>query len=51
VPSYTTLHGRYCLRIAISNHRSTLEDFDVLADAVVRLGTALVAAGTAPARP
>ena len=38
VPSYTTLHGRYCLRIAISNHRSTTEDFDLLADAVVRLG-------------
>lgn len=46
VPSYTTLRGRYCLRIAISNHRSTLEDFDVLADAVVRLGTALVAAAS-----
>jgi glutamate/tyrosine decarboxylase-like PLP-dependent enzyme len=36
--SYTTLNDRYCLRIAISNHRSTLEDFDLLAREVVRLG-------------
>lgn len=43
VPSYTTLNERYCLRIAISNHRSTFEDFDLLAEAVARLGTALVA--------
>lgn len=38
VPSYTTLHGRYCLRIAIANHRSTEADFDLLAAEVVRLG-------------
>jgi aromatic-L-amino-acid/L-tryptophan decarboxylase len=38
VPSYTTLGERYCLRIAISNHRSTQEDFDVLASEVVRIG-------------
>jgi len=31
VPSYTTLQGRYCLRIAIANHRSRQEDFDLLA--------------------
>jgi glutamate/tyrosine decarboxylase-like PLP-dependent enzyme len=37
-PSYTTLNDRYCLRIAISNHRSTLDDFDLLAREVVRLG-------------
>jgi hypothetical protein len=37
-PSYTTLNDRYCLRIANSNHRSTLEDFDLLAREVVRLG-------------
>jgi aromatic-L-amino-acid decarboxylase len=42
-PSYTTLQGRYCLRIAIANHRSTLEDFDVLAREVVRIGQELVA--------
>jgi len=38
VPTYTTLNGTYCLRIAISNHRSTFEDFDLLATEVVRLG-------------
>lgn len=41
-PSYTTLQGRYCLRIAIANHRSVREDFDVLAREVVRIGQELV---------
>jgi aromatic-L-amino-acid/L-tryptophan decarboxylase len=40
-PSYTTLQGRYCLRIAIANHRSRQEDFDLLAREVVRLGQGL----------
>ena len=40
-PSYTTLHGHYCLRIAIANHRSTKDDFDVLAKEVVRIGREL----------
>jgi aromatic-L-amino-acid/L-tryptophan decarboxylase len=43
VPSYTTLQGRYCLRIAIANHRSRQEDFDLLAREVVRIGHELVA--------
>jgi glutamate/tyrosine decarboxylase-like PLP-dependent enzyme len=43
VPSYTTLDGQYCLRIAISNHRSTNEDFDLLAREVVRIGNEIVA--------
>src|SRR5512134_2438787 len=42
-PSYTTLQGRYCLRIAIANHRSRQEDFDLLAREAVRLGHELVA--------
>src|SRR5215216_5253958 len=42
-PSYTTLRGQYCLRIAIANHRSTQDDFDVLAREVVRIGWELVA--------
>jgi glutamate/tyrosine decarboxylase-like PLP-dependent enzyme len=42
VPSYTTLHGRYCLRIAIANHRSRQEDFDLLAKEVVQIGQELV---------
>ena len=41
-PSYTTLNGRYCLRIAIANHRSRQEDFDLLAREVVRIGQELV---------
>jgi len=41
VPSYTTLNGRYCLRIAIANHRSTTEDFDLLAREVRRIGREL----------
>lgn len=42
VPSYTTLEGRYCLRIAIANHRSKQSDFDLLAQEVVRIGRGLV---------
>ena len=41
-PSYTTLDEKYCLRIAISNHRSTFEDFDLLAMEVVRLGREII---------
>ena len=41
-PSYTTLGERYCLRIAIANHRSTNEDFDLLAREVVRIGKEVV---------
>jgi glutamate/tyrosine decarboxylase-like PLP-dependent enzyme len=43
VPSYTTLGSAYCLRIAISNHRSTFEDFDLLASEVVRIGKEVTA--------
>lgn len=41
VPSYTTLNGIYCLRIAIANHRSKFEDFDLFAGEVVRIGNDL----------
>ena len=41
-PSYTTLHGAYCLRVAISNHRSRFEDFDLLAAEVLRIGKGLL---------
>lgn len=43
-PSYTTLHGEYCLRAAISNHRSRFEDFDLMVDEVVRIGRQLAEA-------
>jgi len=38
LPGYTTLNGVYCLRIAISNHRTTNEDFDDLILNVLKLG-------------
>lgn len=38
VPSGTLVRGRYAIRAAVVNHRSRLEDFDVLAEAVERIG-------------
>jgi glutamate/tyrosine decarboxylase-like PLP-dependent enzyme len=43
-PSYTRLNGQYAIRAAITNHRSTLADFDLLVDKVLELGRELVAA-------
>lgn len=40
-PSYTTLNGRYALRVANVNHRSRREDFDILVDAVAQIGDRL----------
>ncbi len=40
-PSATTLGGRSCLRVAIANHRSRDEDFELLVREVLRLGEAL----------
>ena len=37
-PSYTKLNGRYCLRVANVNHRSVLQDFDLLVKEVNRIG-------------
>ena len=42
VPTYTTLGEKYCLRIAIANHRSRPEDFDLLAREVVGSGRKLL---------
>lgn len=41
-PSYTTFGGKYALRVAITNHRSRREDFDVLIREVIRLGEGLL---------
>ncbi len=38
VPSSTVLQGRFAIRVCITNHRSRLEDFDALVDAVKALG-------------
>jgi len=40
-PSYTTLHGRYCLRAAIVNYRTTSADLPVLVNAVREIGASL----------
>jgi aromatic-L-amino-acid decarboxylase len=40
-PSYTMLNGKYCIRVAITNHRSRIEDFDVLIEATISLGREL----------
>lgn len=42
-PSYTILHNRYTIRVAITNHRSTYKDFDLLVEASISLGRAIVA--------
>jgi len=41
VPSSTVLGGRFALRVAITNHRSRLEDFDLFVDAVLSIGAEL----------
>ena len=40
-PSYTTLRGSYCIRVAIANHRSQLSDFDYLIEKVIEIGDRL----------
>jgi glutamate/tyrosine decarboxylase-like PLP-dependent enzyme len=40
-PSYTTLQGRYCLRAAIANFRTTSDDLPMLVQAVTEIGAAL----------
>jgi aromatic-L-amino-acid/L-tryptophan decarboxylase len=42
VPSNTTLHGQYALRVAISNQRSRREDFDLLIQEVIRIGNMML---------
>jgi glutamate/tyrosine decarboxylase-like PLP-dependent enzyme len=37
----TRLHGKVCLRPSATNHRSRLEDFDILADEVLTIGRQL----------
>ena len=38
LPGYTTLNGVYCIRVAISSHRVTNEDFDELISSVLKIG-------------
>ena len=41
VISSTVLDGKFALRVAITNHRSKREDFEILLDAVVKIGCAI----------
>jgi glutamate/tyrosine decarboxylase-like PLP-dependent enzyme len=41
LPSDTTLDGVYCIRVAIANHRSRNEDFDLLVAETLRIGAEL----------
>jgi glutamate/tyrosine decarboxylase-like PLP-dependent enzyme len=41
VPSHTVLDDRFALRVAITNHRSRREDFDLFVRTVVEIGDAL----------
>jgi glutamate/tyrosine decarboxylase-like PLP-dependent enzyme len=38
VISSTVLNGKFALRAAVTNHRSKREDFQILIDAVVKIG-------------
>ncbi len=38
VPSHTVLDGRYAIRVAITNHRSELADFDLFIREIRRIG-------------
>jgi glutamate/tyrosine decarboxylase-like PLP-dependent enzyme len=43
VPSGTVLGGRFAIRVAISNHRSRREDFDLLVRSVEEIGRTIIA--------
>lgn len=42
IPSQTLLHGRFAIRVCITNHRTTLADLDALVDEVVRIAQAVL---------
>lgn len=41
-PSYTILNGNYAIRVAITNHRSRNEDFEILVDQTIEVGKRLM---------
>jgi len=41
-PSYTRLHGNYCIRVANVNHRTITNDFDVLVNEVIKIGNQVI---------
>jgi aromatic-L-amino-acid decarboxylase len=42
VPTYTTLNGRFAIRVAHTNQRTRYADFDLLVREVIRLGKVLL---------
>lgn len=42
LPSFTVLNGSYCIRAAITNHRSRMEDFEILVNEVLRIGNKIL---------
>ena len=38
IVSHTNIDGRFALRAAITNHRTTRDDIDMVLDAVARIG-------------
>ena len=42
--SDTTVHGEYCLRAAINNHRTRVEDLNALVSEMLRLGRSIAEA-------
>jgi aromatic-L-amino-acid/L-tryptophan decarboxylase len=47
VISDTTVHGEYCLRVAINNHRTRRDDLELLVRETIRLGDEIKSAGIA----
>ena len=45
VPSYARIRGAFAIRVAIVNHRTRREDFELLAREVLRLGRSLTLSG------
>ena len=43
VPSSTRIDGRFCLRVANTNHRTSMGDLELLARETVRLGREVLA--------
>lgn len=42
IPSSTVLHGKYAIRVAVTNHRSQDQDFEQLIEAVLNYGYVLL---------
>lgn len=43
VPSSTRVHGKFAIRVAITNHRTRFADMDILVNAVQRMGAEILA--------